>query len=141
MTEYPTVTETRHREVATERGAVPAGRGDRAAVTRTAAVTTRPGYSLIQLVWLIGGIVQAIIGLRVLFRALAANPQAAFVQFIDTISSPLVYPFRGIIDDRPVGSGMLDISALICMAVYLVATVATVQLIRILTAPPTTVVP
>ena len=109
-------------------------------VTRRATVTTSPAYRLVQSVWMLAAVVESIIGLRVLFHAVSANGGAAVVRFIDFIGAPLLAPFSGIVNDNRLGNGgMLDISALITMAVYLVAAFIVALIIRIVTAPRTAV--
>jgi uncharacterized protein YggT (Ycf19 family) len=109
-------------------------------VARSSAITTSPGYRLVQTVWLIAAIVETIVALRVLFHAVSANGATAVVRFIDFVSAPLLAPFAGIVNDYRLGNGgMLEISSLITMAVYLVAAFIVARFIRITTAPRTAV--
>ena len=62
-------------------------------------------------------IVELIIGLRVLFRALASQ-DTGIVSFINTITGPLVAPWRGIVGDAGDGNHVLESGALIAMGVY-----------------------
>ena len=65
-------------------------------------------------------IVEAIIGLRVIFRALGSQ-DTGFVSLIYQITGPLVSPWRGIVADASSGGHIFDSSALIAMGVYAVA--------------------
>lgn len=117
------------------RAAVPA-----TGVVRSTTVTAIAGYRAIQTVWLLAAITESILGLRVLFHAVNANGATAVVRFIDFLSAPLLSPFRDIVNDYRLGNGgMLNISALITMAVYLIATFIVARFIRIATAPRTSI--
>jgi hypothetical protein len=103
---------------------------------RRTTVFTEPGYRAVQLVWLLLTVAEAFVALRVIFRAVSANPEAGFVRFVDTVAGTLVSPFQPIVADvRLGGGGVLEIGSLIAMAVFLAAALALVRLIRILTAP------
>ena len=74
---------------------------------------------LIRIIWLLVTVVEAIIGLRVLFRALGAREEG-FVRFIYAISRPLVAPFHPIVGDRTVGQDrrhVIEVGALIGMLI------------------------
>ena len=95
-----------------------------------------PGYRAAQMIWLLLTVAEAFVGLRVIFRAVRANPDAGFVRFVDTVAGVLVAPFHPIVaDTRLDGGGVLEVGSLIAMAVFLVAALLLVRLVRILTAP------
>lgn len=101
---------------------------------RRTMVAGDPSYRVVQTVWFLLGLVEAIIGLRVIFRAAAAN-DTGFVSFIYGLSAPLVAPFRGITADYASRGNVVEIGSLIAMLVYLIAAYLVVKLVRILTAP------
>ena len=101
---------------------------------RRTYVAGDPAFRAVQTVWLILGVVEAIIGLRVLFRA-AAAVDTGFVSFIYGLSGPLVAPFRGITADFASGGNVVEIGSIIAMIVYLIAAFLVVRLVRIATAP------
>lgn len=83
-------------------------------------------YSLSDLAgWLVNffvGVAEALLGLRVLLRLFAANPDASFVSWIYNMSDTLLTPFRGIFPVATIKPGyVLDTSALFAMAVYAIA--------------------
>jgi hypothetical protein len=103
---------------------------------RRRSVLLEPGYRAVELVWLLLTVAEAFVGLRVLFTALNARPDAGFVRFVDTVAGALVAPFHPIVSDTHLrGGGVLEIGSLIAMAVFLAAALAVVRLVRILTTP------
>jgi hypothetical protein len=127
MTEPPIVAEERDEAHMSGRPAV---------ARRRTMVAGDPSYRMVQTVWFLLGLVEAIIGLRVVFRAAAAN-DTGFVSFIYGLSAPLVAPFRGITADYASRGNVVEIGSLIAMLVYLIAAYLVVKLVRILTAPRT----
>ncbi len=97
---------------------------------------------LTQLVWLLFGILEALIGLRVLLKLIAANPNSPFAALVYSASSLFVWPFAGL-TRTPAAEGMvLDIPSIIAMFVYALVAWAIVRLIWIVLdrpASPTTV--
>ena len=78
------------------------------------------GMRMVQaLVDLFLGLAEIILGLRVIFRLFAANPDSEFVRWIYDTSGALLAPFRGIFPTAEVSPGhVLDISALFAMLAY-----------------------
>jgi YggT family protein len=78
------------------------------------------------IIYAIGGIIEALIGLRFLFRLLGANPNSDFVELIYNWSTPLVQPFAGIFGQNAelvagpdiVATSVFDWTALIALLVY-----------------------
>jgi hypothetical protein len=103
---------------------------------RRRTMLVEPGYRAVQMIWLLLTVAEAFVGLRVIFRAVRANPDAGFVRFVETVAGALVAPFRPIVaDTRLGGGGVLEVDSLIAMAVFLAAALVLVRLVRILTAP------
>jgi uncharacterized protein YggT (Ycf19 family) len=80
-----------------------------------------------------------IIGLAIALEAIGARESAGFKQFIDTLVTPLVAPFRGIMPDPGVGSFQLMLSYLVALAVYLLLHMAINGLLRLLAERKTAV--
>jgi uncharacterized protein YggT (Ycf19 family) len=88
-------------------------------------------------IWFLLAVAESIIGLRVLFRALAAREEG-FVRFIYMISDPLVAPFRPIIGDLAAGKerrNVIEVSSIVAMLLLFLAAYLLVTLIVIIFAP------
>ena len=91
---------------------------------------------LTQLVWLLFGVLEALIGLRVLLKLIAANPNSPFAALVYNLSALFVWPFSGL-TRTPAAEGMvLDIPSIIAMLVYALVAWAIVRLIWIVLDRP-----
>ena len=101
----------------------------------TQPVQRSPGVSVAeraaQITYLVLGVVEALIITRVILKLLAANPEAGFVRFVYTVSAPLVAPFQGIFPTPVTQNSVLELSALVAIAVYAVIAWALARLIAI----------
>ncbi len=74
---------------------------------------------MINLINLIVGIVEAFIGLRIVLKLVAANPQTPFVQWIYETSRGLIWPFAGMFPSPTLeGGSIIEFNALIALLVY-----------------------
>jgi hypothetical protein len=71
-----------------------------------------------KVVWYIFGAIEALLLLRFLLRALAANPEAAFTQFVYAASQIFVAPFIFVFGTPSFGGSALELSTLLAMIVY-----------------------
>jgi hypothetical protein len=127
------VTETR-----TERTAVatPAAQGQPAGtvqVDRTTMFAGDPAYRGVQMVWVLLGITELFIGLRVMFRALNST-DTGFVSFVYGLGGAFAAPFRGIANWTS-GTTVIEVGSLIAMAVYVLAAFLVIKVVRIATSP------
>jgi uncharacterized protein YggT (Ycf19 family) len=101
-----------------------------APVERAPVVT--PAGRLAQVIWLVLGIVEALLIMRVVLKALAANPATWFVQFVYGVTAPLVAPFQGIFPTPATKGSVLELSSLVAIVVYALVAWGIVRLIAIL---------
>ena len=87
-------------------------------------------------IWWIFGVIEAVLGFRILLKLLAANPEAAFVRWIYQVSGWLLQPFEGIAPTPSMAPGTVDLPAIIGLLVYIVASWLIIQLLAVL-FPPT----
>jgi hypothetical protein len=85
-----------------------------------------------RVVYLLGGILLAILGIRFLLMLLGANSGAGFADFIYTISRPFVSPFFGLFNyDETFGRSRFEFETLIAMLVYAVVMVIVAKLVAL----------
>ncbi len=77
------------------------------------------------ILYIVGGFIELLIGLRFVFRLLGANPDSAIVGWIYNWSMPLVKPFAGVFGQNAaatghgiVSSSVFDWTALIALIIY-----------------------
>lgn len=75
-------------------------------------------FKTTQWIWLVLGIVEITIGLRVLLLLIGANPASPFAAFIYNLSALLLLPFAGLVGSPAMGGMVLEISSIIAMLVY-----------------------
>lgn len=84
------------------------------------------------LIWLFLGLLEALIGLRILLKLMAANPANPFAMLVYNFSYIFVFPFMGL-TVTPEASGMvLEISSFIAMLFYAVAGFAFERLVWVI---------
>lgn len=85
-----------------------------------------------RLVYLIGGVIIALLALRFLLALLGANPDNAFANFIYTVSHPFAAPFFGLFSyDQTLGSSRFELGTLVAMVVYALLTGLLARLVTI----------
>lgn len=86
-------------------------------------------YRVTRYVWYIFYAVEALLAFRVILKLLAANPAAAFTQFIYNFSGLFVSPFRYVFKSPSAGSSTLELNVVLAMIVYYVLAWGIVKLI------------
>ncbi len=99
---------------------------------------TRRAYlsKAIQMIWLLAGILETLIGLRFMLKLIAANPGNPFARFVYGLTDLFLWPFAGLTVTPAADNGMvLEISSLIAMIVYAVVAWAVVRLLYLVFNP------
>jgi len=75
-------------------------------------------FRMTQLVYWIFGLVEGLIAVRLILKALGANPSAGFAQFIYGITTPLVGPFLNLFSNPSYQNSVLELSSIVALVVY-----------------------
>ena len=71
-----------------------------------------------QAIYLIFGIIEGLIAIRFVLRALGANPDAGFASFIYSLTYPLILPFVGLFGTPQAGGSVLELHSITALVVY-----------------------
>jgi hypothetical protein len=71
-----------------------------------------------QVIWLVTSILEVLIGIRVLLRLMAANPEAGFARFIYGMTNVFLVPFAALLPNPSANGFVLELSSLMGMLVY-----------------------
>ncbi len=94
-----------------------------------------------QVVYLIFGIIEVLIAIRIVLKLLAANPSAGFTSFIYGVTGPLVGPFLGVFNETGTSSGsVFELSSVLALIVYMLLAYVIVRVIYVLSRRPTATV-
>lgn len=97
-----------------------------------------PAYRASQVVYLVLGIVEALLIIRFVLKLLGANPDAAFSSLVYGVTEPLVMLFEGVFPNAAARGSVLDLAALLAMIVYALVAWAIVKIIEIMARRRTT---
>jgi hypothetical protein len=95
----------------------------------------RYNFRAAAVVWFIVGAVDIFVAARFLGKLFGASAHSAFVNFIYSVSGPMVAPFTGIFGDTGSRTNTFETASLVAIVVYAVIGWGLVVLIRIVTAP------
>lgn len=106
----------------------------RQGLVATETDTSRPPSSLRaqQAIWLVTGIVDAVVVIRFGFELLGASSRAGFVRFIYDITRALVLPFHGIFGTAASGQYVFEPESLVAIAIYSLIGWGLASLVRVL---------
>lgn len=75
-------------------------------------------FKATQLIWLLLGILEALIALRIGLMLIGANPNSPIVALIYGITYLFLFPFEGLVASPTAGSMVLELSSLFAMLIY-----------------------
>lgn len=75
-------------------------------------------HRTVQLVYWIFGLIEGLILIRFVLKALGANPSAGFAQFIYGITAPVVAPFYGLFGNPTAQGSVLELHSIVALIVY-----------------------
>ncbi len=86
-------------------------------------------------VWLVFGMLESLLFLRLFLKLIAANPANPFANFIYSTSGLFLWPFTGLTANPAIGGQVLEVNTLIAMIVYTLIGWAVVGLISVVFSP------
>jgi hypothetical protein len=75
-------------------------------------------FKATQVVWIVFGILEALIALRIGLKLIGANPASPVAVFIYGLTGLFLFPFSGLVGTPTAGNMVLEISSVIAMVVY-----------------------
>jgi len=92
-------------------------------------------YWITTITYFVLGVLEVLLGLRLIFRLLGANEYNDFITFLYNVTHVFVGPFNGIFNDQALGHSVFEVSTLIAMLIYALLAWGIVSLGRVLFAP------
>jgi hypothetical protein len=75
-------------------------------------------FKATQLIWLLLGILEAVIALRIGLKLIGANPDSPIVALIYGVTNLFLFPFTGLVSSPMFGTMELEISSMFAMLIY-----------------------
>lgn len=91
---------------------------------------------LSQFIWLGFGILEGLIGLRILLKLIAANPEAPFARLVYAATQPFLAPFVGLTPTPAANGVVLEIHSIVAVFVYALISVLVERLSWIVFSRP-----
>jgi YggT family protein len=75
-------------------------------------------FKATQWVWLLFGILEVLIALRIGLKIIGANPESPIVNLIYGFTNLFLFPFTGLVGSPTAGNMVFEISSVFAMAIY-----------------------
>ena len=89
-------------------------------------------FKVTQLIWLLLGLLEAALALRVVFKLIAVNADNLFASLLYGVTDLFVFPFASLVGAPKAGGMVLEISTIIAMIVYLLLAWALERVVYVL---------
>jgi hypothetical protein len=89
-------------------------------------------FKATQIIWLLLGLLEAVIALRVVFKLMGVNAANPFATLLYKVTDLLVAPFASLIGAPASGGMVLEISSIIAMIIYLLIAWALERIVYVL---------
>jgi uncharacterized protein YggT (Ycf19 family) len=90
-----------------------------------------PTRRALEVIYLVFGIINGLLLIRLVLKLLGANPQAPFTDFMYGVTSFLLAPFRGLFPALINGKSVFEPSVVIAIIVYALVAVALAKIVEI----------
>jgi len=95
----------------------------RASISDPYAGRRETSIKITRAIYLIFGLIEALLAIRFVLKALGANAEAGFAQLMYGVTGPLVAPFSGLFGTPQAASGaVLEVHTLIALVIYALVT-------------------
>ncbi len=101
-----------HRRVVSEDPAVPAES------TSEVVSSTNPGWRAVQLIYLVFGVIDGLLLIRMVLKLLGANPHAGFSNWLYSVTDVFLVPFKNLLPTIGNEQSQLEMSLVIAILVY-----------------------
>ncbi len=89
-------------------------------------------FKVTQVIWLLLGLLEAVIALRVIFKLIAVNAANPFAALLYNVTNLFVAPFASLVKAPASGGMVLEVSSIIAMIVYLLIAWALERIVYVL---------
>ena len=77
-----------------------------------------PGWRAVQLVYLIFGVIDGLLAIRLILKLLGANPTAGFSNWVYNVTAFFLAPFKNILPTYGTSQSQLEMSVVLAIIVY-----------------------
>jgi uncharacterized protein YggT (Ycf19 family) len=110
------------------------------APTRVEATAASGADRVALAVYVLFGILEGLLAIRILLKLLGANPDAGFSSFVYGLTAPFVAPFSGVFPTPVTHNSVFEFSSLLALVVYALVGWGVVRLIQVFGQRQTTTV-
>jgi uncharacterized membrane protein len=89
-------------------------------------------YKVVQFAWLLFGVLEGLIGVRMVLKLIGANPNSWFAALVYQLSDLFLWPFQNLTINPSFGNFVLEITSVIALLVYALIGWAIVRLIWVI---------